>query len=326
MIGVSQGGPGVKPIARAAPPRMADGSRVVVLGEALIDLIASVDGAVRAVPGGSPFNIARAIARLGLDCAWVGALADDALGQRLREALSRDLVDVSLVQRSRYPTTLALAELAADGVAEYRFYVAGTAAPDLHPFVLPVGACALLTGSFGLVLEPMATTIEAAIRRLSDTTILMIDPNARPSAISDIDAWRRRVHRVMARTDIVKASRDDLTVLYPGRSLDAACDALAAAGPRITVVTDGGDPVRVRCGDQTWTQTVENVEVADTIGAGDTFAGALLAYLVHAGYHRSSLLDAEAFSAAVAFAARASAETCRRVGANPPTIEDLGGW
>jgi fructokinase len=183
--------------------------QVVVVGEALLDLISRDDGPIVAVPGGSPYNTARAVARLGLPCAWIGGLSSDRFGRTLEAWLAADGVGLELVQRTDLPTTLALAELDADGAASYRFYTEGTAAPRLLPpssggSGLPRGTRALLVGSLGLVLEPMAATVEGIVSSLDPDVLLMLDPNARPSITPDVNAWRARVGRVTARADIVK--------------------------------------------------------------------------------------------------------------------------
>lgn len=303
---------------------------VLVAGEALVDLIARAGEPLTAVPGGSPFNTTRAIARLGVACGWIGGLSDDRFGRTLEAALRADGVDLGLVQRTSLPTTLALAELDASGAATYGFYIDGTSAPALRPEPLrdglPAGTRALLTGSLGLVLEPMASTIEGVVATLPADVILMLDPNARPSIIQDVPGWRTRLERLLPRVDIVKASVEDLALLRPGATAAAAARWIRALGPAAVVVTDGPGPVLVDAGDRQRSLDPEPVDVVDSIGAGDTFAGALLAFLVASGTSREDLADPERLSDAATFALRASAEVCRRVGADPPTLEALGGW
>ena len=106
---------------------------IVVAGEALVDLIARPDGTIAAVPGGGPYNAARAIGRLGVPVAWIGVLSSDRFGRELEAGLTADGVALDLVQRTDLPTTLALAELDASGAATYRFYTDGTSAPALVP-------------------------------------------------------------------------------------------------------------------------------------------------------------------------------------------------
>ncbi len=304
--------------------------RIVVVGEALFDLISRSDGPLVAVPGGSPYNTARAVARLGLPCAWIGGLSSDRFGRTLEAGLAADGVGLELVQRTDLPTTLAIAEVGADGAASYRFYTQGTAAPRLlpapHGSGLPRGTRAVLVGSLGLVLEPMATTVDGIVESLDPDILLMLDPNARPSATPALDAWRARVGRVMARADIVKASVDDLAALYPGSTPADSAALIETLGPRVVLVTDGPAPVLVRVARSVHWIDARAVQVVDTVGAGDTFSGAFLACVVEMGLRRGGLADVEAVLRAANFAVGVSAVVCGRVGADPPTLVELGGW
>ena len=303
---------------------------VVVAGEALIDLIVRADGQIVPIAGGSPFNSVRAIARLGVPASWVGGLSTDRFGRMLEDGLARDGVGRGQVQRSDLPTTLALAELGADGSASYRFYTEATSAPAVLPGPLaggvPTSARAFLTGSLGLVLEPMASTLEAVAVTVPADRIVMLDPNARPSITRDPDAWRARMARIMARADIVKASTEDLEFLRPGDPVDAVAAWVKAQGPAVVLVTDGSRPVRVLTGEAAELVAAPPVQVVDTVGAGDTFGGAFLACLVHEGVGPAGLADASAVLRAARFAVRASAFVCGRAGADPPTLAELGGW
>ncbi len=101
---------------------------IVVAGEALFDLVLTEDGAVRAHPGGGPFNAARTIGRLGAPVTFLGGISTDAFGRRLAAMLAADGVDHPAELVTDAPTTLAVAELAGDGGASYRFYTDATAA------------------------------------------------------------------------------------------------------------------------------------------------------------------------------------------------------
>jgi fructokinase len=311
-------------------PEPAHSPLIVVAGEALIDLIVRANGEIIPIAGGSPFNSVRAIARLGVPASWIGGLSSDRFGRMLEAGLAADGVGRDQVQRTDLPTTLALAELGADGAASYRFYTEATSAPAVLPGPLAGGvaasARAFLTGSLGLVLEPMAATLEAVALAVTAERIVMLDPNARPSITRDPGAWRARIARVMARADIVKASAEDLEYLRPGESLEASAAWVKAQGPRVVLVTDGSRPVRVVTGAGTELVVAPPVDVVDTVGAGDTFGGAFLACLVHEGIGPDGLADAATVLRAARFAVRASEFVCGRAGANPPTLAELGGW
>lgn len=303
---------------------------IVVIGEALIDLLVRPDGRVEAAPGGGPFNTARTIARLGQRVAFCGRLSTDAFGRRLREALAADGVDLELVDSTDAPTTLAVVEAGADGAPDYRFYLDGTSAPGLGPAVVGrLGSpAALHIGTLGLVLEPLGSTVELAMERLSPETLVMLDLNARPAAMpeeADRAAWAQRVERLVRRVDVVKASVDDLRWFRPGTApLDAAA-AMLAVGPRVVLMTDGEAAVHIVT--DAWTRIVDppRVEVVDTVGAGDAFGGAFLARWVENGRSREDLADGDALVDATRLAVRVASITCTRAGADPATAAELGG-
>ena len=295
-----------------------------------MDLIVRPSGEIVPVGGGGPYNSVRAIARLGMPAAWIGGLSSDRFGRMLEAGLVADGVGLELVQRTDNPTTLALAELGADGSAASRFYIEGTSAPAVLPGALagglPGSTRAVLTGTLGMVLEPMATTLETMVGELADDVVLLLDPNARPVIIPDPEAWRARILRVAARSDVFKASTEDLAFLRPGSSIEAVAGWVARRGPRVVLVTDGGQPVAVFSGSRVEHVPSPPVEVVDTVGAGDTFGGAFLACLVHEGVGRDGLSDMDAVLRAARFAVQASSIVCGRAGANPPTLDELGGW
>ncbi len=303
---------------------------IVIAGDALVDLIVRADGSITAVPGGGPYNSARAVGRLGTPVSWIGGLSSDRFGRDLEAGLAGAGVDLSMAQRTDLPTTLALAEIGVDGAASYRFYTDSTSAPAVYPEPLagglPTDTSAVLTGTLGFVLEPMATTLEAMVAALPPGLLLMIDPNCRPSITRDPDAFRARLARVLARADIVKVSTEDLAFLVPGETAEAATGWVQALGPRVLLITDGPAPVRVLVDGVAHEVAAPGVEVVDTIGAGDTFGGAFLACLVQGGGGRHAAGDPDAVLRAARFAVLAAAVVCGRAGANPPTLAELGGW
>ena len=300
---------------------------IVVAGESLIDLIVGADGRVEAIPGGGQYNVARTIGRLGHSVAYLGRLSTDRFGQALRERLVRDGVDCRLVQSTDAPTTLAVAELDESGAATYHFYLDGTSAPGLSDDGLadglPVPAQALHIGTLGLVLEPMASTLEALVLGMSHDVVVMVDPNCRPSATPDPGALRARVGRLAARADVVKVSRDDLAFHYPGLAAHDAAQSLLRGGPSAILVTDGGKEVRAVVQGASIELPVPQVEIVDTVGAGDAFGGAFLASWIGRGLGRAELAGRDELGPSVAFAIRVASETVRRAGAEPPNAAEM---
>jgi fructokinase len=303
---------------------------ITVAGEALIDLVVDHDDRVRARPGGGPFNTARTIGRLGLAPAFLGRLSQDGFGDLLRASLDQDGVTLAVPQPATAPTTLAVVDVDRAGAPRYRFYLAGTSSPALDypllPAALPDGVTALHSGSLALVMEPIATSIERLIASdMPPGTLVMIDPNCRPDAITDQDAYRARLSRILRRTDVVKASTEDLGYLFPGATADAAAAALLDQGPGLILITDGPRPARAFLPGHEVSADIPAVPVVDTIGAGDAFGGAFLAWwsgnaLTRADLHRAGLVR-EALQAA----AEVAALTCTRAGAEPPWLAEVSG-
>ncbi len=285
---------------------------IVVAGEALFDLVLAEDGSLTAHPGGGPFNAARTAARLGAPTTFVGRISRDRFGERLAAELRADGVSLGDDLRTGDPTTLAVAELSGGGAAAYRFYTEGTAAAGLTVeaalAALPSSVDALLVGTLGLVIEPLAHAVEALVDTTGATVLL--DANVRPAAIADEDAYRARLTRLLDRTDVLKASDDDLAWIAPGAD---PVETARALGPPITLLTRGARGATVVTADQAIEIAPQQVEVADTIGAGDAFAGAFLARHVE---------DVDAVEAAT-FAATVAAITCTRAGADPPRRDEL---
>jgi fructokinase len=300
---------------------------ILVGGEALYDLVVTADDAIAAHPGGGPFNTARTIARLEQPVAYLGRLSTDRFGRGHERLLAGDGVGLDAVTRSDDPTTLALAEVDERGGASYRFYAGGTAAAGLTPrealAALPDGVEMLHVGTLGLVLEPLASALEAVVERLAPSALVAVDPNVRPGAIADAAAYRARLDRVLARTHVVKVSGDDLDWLETGRPWLDAARALLARGPAAVLVTRGGEgAAAVTAGAHTEVEAVP-VEVVDTIGAGDAFGGGFLAWWRARGLGRDALHDHESVVEATRFAALVAALTCAKPGASPPRLGEV---
>jgi len=303
---------------------------ITVTGEALIDLVIDGDGCPRPRPGGGPFNTARTIGRLGLAPAFLGRLSRDGFGDQLRARLDQDGVTLAVPQLADAPTTLAVVDVDAAGAPRYRFYLAGTSSAALeYPLLtaaLPDGMTALHAGTLALVMEPIATSIERLITTdLPPGALVMIDPNCRPAAIADRPAYQARLARILRRADVVKASVEDLAYLYPGATARAAAAALLGQGPRLVLVTDGPRPAWAFLPGQEMSVAVPVVPVVDTIGAGDAFGGAFLAWWSGNGLTKSDLQRAGPVHGALQAATEVASVTCTRAGAEPPWLEELAG-
>jgi fructokinase len=303
---------------------------ITVAGEALIDLVVDHDGSVGAQPGGGPFNTARTIGRLGLTPAFLGRLSRDGFGRLLHASLDQSGVRLSVPELVEAPTTLAVVEVDADGAAHYGFYLAGTASCDMEfgqlEAALPDQVTALHAGSLALTMEPIAAGIERLIvSALPADALVMVDPNCRPQAITDHRAYRARLDRILRRTDVVKVSREDLAYLYPDSPADVAAAHMLESGPGLILLTDGPRPAQALLPGQQVSVEVPPVEVVDTIGAGDAFGGAFLAWWTRSELTRRDLHQIDQVREALLAAAQVAALTCTRVGAEPPWFAEVQG-
>jgi fructokinase len=295
---------------------------IVVCGEALIDMIPNADGTRRAAPGGGPFNTARGLARLGVPTAFLGRLSEDVFGRQLASLLVSDGVSLELASVGPESSTIAIAEVDSEGFAEYEFLVEETSAPnltrDMVPERLGPEVNAIHFGTLGLVLEPIASTLIDLISREGAGRLVMLDPNIRIGLISD-SAYRDRLQTAISQSTIVKASEADLAWLFPGLDHEQTADRLFSAGVSMVVITLGAKGAFGANRDARMTVAAPHVDVVDTIGAGDAFGAALLAWLHDHGANRPDLcLEPEELKTALDFACLAGALTCARAGADPP--------
>jgi len=295
---------------------------IVVCGEALIDRIHNGDGTQRAVPGGGPFNTARALARLGVPTAFLGRLSQDVFGRQMAGMLAAEGASLELASTGPEPTTIAIADVDSKGFAEYQFLVEGTSAPNLTLDMLPeefaADVDALYVGTLGLVLEPMAFTLAELVSRERGRRLVMLDPNIRVGLIPDAE-YRERLQTAISQSTIVKASEADLAWIYPEVDYENAAARILDEGVSMVVVTLGARGAYAAHRDARVHVDAPHVEVVDTIGAGDAFGAALLAWLHdHAAIRPDLCLETEEFKAALDFACLAGAIACTRAGADPP--------
>jgi fructokinase len=305
---------------------------LTVIGEALVDVVQRSSG-VDAHVGGSPLNVAVGLARLDHAVQFIGRFGKDAYGESIAAHLRSSSVMVPLPP-DESPTSLATALIDDDGAASYTFDLAWEL-PGLAgrlPFMLQ-GTSLLHTGSIATMLEPGAADVLAAVEHAHPNATVSFDPNCRPSIIKDRDYARAQVERFVALADVVKASDEDLEWLYPGVDvLESARRWLSlggSGGPAVVVVTRGADgPWGVTAAGEAQVDAPK-VEVADTVGAGDSFMAALLSGIVDRGLagaqNREELhaMPAEVLEGILGHAARAAAITVSRPGANPPTRAEL---
>jgi fructokinase len=298
---------------------------ILVVGEAIVDVVERPDGSRTEHPGGSPANVAVGLGRLGLDVTLATAIGDDDYGAMIEAHLSDS--GVTLADGSRGPrlTSEAIAHLAPDGSASYDFEV--TWDPGLIP--APDGVSAVHTGSIAATLEPGADDVEMLLRELEPTAIVSLDPNIRPPLLPDHEEVARRIERLVGLADVVKVSDEDLAWLSPDEPGEAVAERWFEDGAALVVITRGAEGSTAFARSGRLDVPAPPSTVVDTVGAGDSYMSGLLA-----GLHREGLLtgdrrselhdiDVETLSEITSVAARSAAWTVCRPGAQSPSREAL---
>jgi len=306
---------------------------VCVIGEALVDLVyqAGESGGTDrylAHPGGSPFNVAIGLARLGQPARLMARLSNDAFGRQLRGHALANGVDLSLAVSAAEQATLAVVGLDAARNASYDFYRTGTADwqwTDAELARIPTDTDWVHAGSLASWIDPGALAIERRLAELAGSTVVSYDPNIRPALLGDQAAAVARIERLVALSRVVKASAEDLAWLYPGRDLADLLRQWQALGPAVVVATDGGRGAWVIGSDrEPFLLPSRPVTVVDTVGAGDAFMAGLIDALARSGLVAGdSRPSGEQLRPAVEQAALVAALTVARAGANPPTVAEL---
>lgn len=304
---------------------------ILSCGEALIDMLPrqTADGEDSFAPyaGGAVFNTAIALGRLGAPSAFFSGLSSDLFGDVLRQSLTASKVDHSPAHVSDRPTTLAFVRLT-NGQASYAFYDENTAGRMLTGESLPDTSTvdALFFGGISLVAEPCANTYAALQAREAPQKVVMIDPNIRPSFIVDEPGYRARINAMIDRADIVKLSDEDLHWLMGGGGIEELSRALLNRGPRLICITEGAKGATGYTSAENIFVPATPVEVADTVGAGDTFNAGVLAALHKRGCLTKEAvanLDVPTITAALSLGVQTAAITVSRAGANPPWASEL---
>lgn len=305
----------------------------LVCGEALFDMFLDGEGRQGSLHfdahvGGSPFNVAIGIARLGGESALFTGVSEDMFGQRLMNTLEQEQVSTRYIVRSGRRTTLSMVGTDSNGHPSYVFYGLGSADCSVTTEDVPsIGQeiSGFHFGSYSLVVQPVADAL-ASIASMADGRLVSVDPNIRPTVEPDLDIWRKRVAQYAAIADLIKISSEDLEFLYPGIKPETKAIEWLALGANLVIVTDGGEAVHA------WTRSGLYLEekpfaseVIDTVGAGDSFQSALLYRLNCFGEPKQVVqnLDEEQLGDLLQFSMRAASVTCSRRGADLPRLNEI---
>ncbi|MDO5495393.1 MAG: carbohydrate kinase [bacterium] len=307
---------------------MTETAPVLVVGEALIDIVHPPTGEPTEHVGGSPANVAKGIARLGHPVTLATHIGCDDRGARISDELTADGVQLTRGSVSAPRTSTATALLDDDGAATYAFEIDWR----LEPHLRAVEGGHLHTGSIAVTLDPGATSVRRLAEASRAGATISYDPNARPAIMGEVAQARAQVEALASFADVVKVSDEDLAWLY-GPAMDPVRIARQwnRGGPALVVVTRGGEgAIAIMRGEVTEFEAAR-VPVVDTVGAGDSFMAGLISGLLDQGLlggtearHRLTQASPAQVSSAVVRAIECAGITVSRAGANPPTRAELG--
>ncbi|MBI6855880.1 carbohydrate kinase [Pseudomonas cichorii] len=309
----------------------------LVCGEALFDIFTRADDndslnrlGLEAVAGGSPFNVAIGLRRLGVEAAFFAGLSTDYLGRRLRAVLDQEAVNPAYLIDVEAPTTLAMVAVGADGSPTYSFRGEGCADRQLRLEHLPVldeKVRGIHVGSFSLVVQPIADTLLALVARESNNRLISLDPNVRLNPEPDIERWRAQIRAFAEHAHIIKVSDEDLHLLYPDSDPQDIAQQWLSKRCEFVILTRGSEGASIFTRQHgSWSVAAQSVKTVDTVGAGDTFQAALLTFLSERQLDTPQSLGSltrEALDEMLGFAVRAAALTCTRVGPDLPYRHQL---
>lgn len=305
---------------------------IVCCGEALIDMLPRVTttGETAYVPmnGGSIFNTAIALGRLGISTGYFSGLSTDFFGESLQQGLKASRVDLRYTKIQDLPSMLAFVKLD-NGHARYSFFDENSANRMLTKKDLPklkADVTALHFGSIALINEPGASTHAALMKRECKKRVICLDPNIRPTVIKKKAPYLKLLKSLIPMADILKISDEDVKWITGGSDFAGAAKKWLKLGPKIVVVTKGGDGVEAFTTRYHISKPAVKVKVVDTVGAGDTFTAGLLASLEHAGAltkAKLAVINEATLASCLDYAAKAASITCSRAGANPPWANEM---
>lgn len=312
--------------------------KVLAIGELLIDFVPQQKGCslrevthFARVAGGAPANVALAVSRLGGDSGMISQVGTDAFGDHIIEVLAAGGVDTRYIFRTeKAGTGLAFVSLDADGNREFSFYRNPCADLFLSPEQITgemfAGAGALHFCSVDLVDWPVKQAHAQAIRLARENGLLIsFDPNVRLPLWESAAACQAAIREFLPLADLVKLSDNEVAFVTGVADEAEAAAKLLDGGCRMVLVTRGPDGAAVYTKKVTAQAAAQPGQIADTTGAGDSFAGSFLYQLMADGVTRDTLgeVDARTLARYLAFSARCAAFTCGRQGAVMPTYEDL---
>jgi fructokinase len=306
----------------------------VVGGESLIDLVpvsSAPDAERMALPGGSPFNCAIALSRLGNDTGFLCPISTDEFGDVLLAPLAEAGVQVLLEERVDAPTTKAIVSFNDKMQASYVFERGADHAFTQESLLgaLPASVTLYQIGGFSPILPEdaaiWAKVVQAAVAR---GAVISFDINVREKLVDDEAGYRQRLEGFLDAAHIIKLSEEDHAWLAPDTSIeDYASALLSRPNCELVVVTLGENGSRAFSRSANAQAGIYAPPVfGDTVGAGDSLMAGILTKLHEIGALKEggmAGLDARALGQVLEFGAVVAGLNCGQKGCRPPSRSEV---
>ena len=283
-------------------------SRVIGIGETVLDILFKDDQPLKAVPGGSTFNSIVSLGRAGVPCAMVTEVGDDHVGDIICRHLSENGVSTEYVCRhEQVKSHLSLAFLDENNDAQYVFYKdhASVSLDGKLPEITRDDV--VLFGSFFAINPAIRKVVGGLLHAAREAGAwLYYDVNFRKNHIADLPDVMGNIEENMQLADVVRGSVEDFGHLYGLQNGDGVYERVSRFCSTL-ILTDGAGPIRVYTPEGCETFAVQPVETVSTVGAGDNF---------NAGYIYAMMQGAQNQSARIEVAQRWSQDVCRQMGNN----------
>lgn len=302
---------------------------LAVIGENVVDMLPEHNGLYRPCLGGSPFNVAIAAARQQLNVSYISPLSQDAFGQQFAAYLQQNGASYGLRYFSRFPSSLAMVSMDAQLQPQYSLYRTGIADRDISAetqvAALPTDCTVLHLGSLALESEdaPRITQVVSAAKARGIR--IALDINVRLNAVTNVAAYRAFVLQMVKKSDYVKASDEDLALLFENEDLSESVALMRRCAPDAMLALTEGDKGATLF----WQQhhvclpVITATPFVDTVGAGDTFWANLLVSIINLGLPTATVISTETLSNCLKRAMLAASLNISTKGCNPPTREEL---
>lgn len=269
---------------------------VAALGELLIDFTESGiseqgNPVLEANPGGAPCNVLAMLGKLGRKTAFIGKVGNDNFGRMLADTVSRCGINTeNLIFDKTVPTTLAFVHTLPDGEREFSFYRSPGA--DMMLRKEEVSEDIIKSAKifhFG-TLSSTSTCAREATRYAIDTAkksgaLISFDPNLREPLWESLDDARKEIGYGLSKCDILKISDNELEFVTGTNDYDKGVSRLRKEyGISLIFLTLGKYGSRAYYKDiRVERPTYSFVKAVEKTGAGDTFEGCVLNFVLEYG-------------------------------------------